>query len=39
MSHGKRLRQKLHQAVFPSSFTNFVPGNQVTLMQNGNFEH
>ena len=35
MSHGKRLRQKLHQALFPTNLSGFMPGNQVTLLQNG----
>jgi cardiolipin synthase len=33
--HGKRLHQKLHQAVFPSNLSCFIPGNQLTLLQNG----
>ena len=35
MSHGNRLRQKLQQAVFPTRLSRFIPGNQVTLLQNG----
>ena len=35
MSHGRRLRQKLQQAVFPVRLSRFIPGNQVTLLQNG----
>jgi cardiolipin synthase A/B len=35
MSHGKRLRQKLQQAVFPAAISRFTPGNQVTLLHNG----
>jgi len=35
MSRGNRIRQKLHQAVFPGSYSGFIPGNQVTLLQSG----
>jgi cardiolipin synthase A/B len=35
MSHGKRLRQKLQQAVFPAALPRYIPGNQVTLLHNG----
>lgn len=35
MSHGKRLRHTLHQVVFPARSSNFLPANQVTLLQNG----
>ena len=35
MSHGKRHRQRLHQAVIPASLSRFIPGNQVTLLHNG----
>ena len=35
MSHGRRLRQKLHQAVFPRRLFSFITGNQVTLLQSG----
>src|ERR1039457_3802149 len=35
MSHGNRLRQKLQQAVFPTRLSRFIPGNQVTLLHNG----
>lgn len=35
MPNGKRLRQKLHQAVFPTRLFSYIPGNQVTLLQNG----
>lgn len=35
MSHGKRHRQSLHQAVLSSSVSRFIPGNKVTLLQNG----
>lgn len=35
MSHGKRLRRKLHQIVCPASSPCFLPGNQVTLLQSG----
>ena len=35
MSHGKRHRHSLHQAVLPASLSRFIPGNQVTLLQNG----
>jgi len=36
MSHGKRLHQKLRQAVFPPSLPGFIPGNHITLLHNGN---
>ena len=35
MSHGKRLRQRLHRAVFPETWSDLVPGNQLSLLQNG----
>ncbi len=35
MSHGKRHRHSLYHAVRPASLSGFVPGNQVTLLQNG----
>ena len=35
MTHGKRLRQKLHQAVFSASLLCFTPGNQIDLLQSG----
>src|ERR1700690_4550100 len=35
MSHRKRHRQSLHQAVLPAGLSRFIPGNQVTLLQNG----
>ena len=35
MPHGKRLHQKLHQAVFPASLPSFIPGNLITLLHNG----
>lgn len=35
MSHGKRHRNSLYQAVFPSGLSRFIPGNKVTLLQNG----
>ena len=35
MTHGKRLRQKLHQAVFSASLPCFTPGNQIDLLQSG----
>jgi len=35
MSHRKRHRHSLHQAVLPASLSRFIPGNQVTLLQNG----
>jgi len=35
MSHGKRHRHSLYQAVLPASLSRFIPGNQVTLLQNG----
>jgi cardiolipin synthase len=33
--HRKGLREKLHQAVMPASLSRFIPGNQVTLLHNG----
>lgn len=35
MSHGKRQRRRLHQALLTASLSRFIPGNQVTLLQNG----
>ena len=35
MPHGKRYRRSWYQAVLPVSSSGFVPGNQVTLLQNG----
>lgn len=35
MSHGKRHRHSLYHAVRPASLSGFIPGNQVTLLQNG----
>jgi cardiolipin synthase len=35
MPHGKGLREKLHQAVMPANLSHFTPGNQVTLLHNG----
>jgi cardiolipin synthase len=35
MSHGKRHRHSLHQALSPASLSGFTPGNQITLLQNG----
>jgi cardiolipin synthase len=35
MSHGKRHRHSLHQALSPASLSRFTPGNQITLLQNG----
>jgi len=35
MSHGKRHRHNLYHAVRPASLSRFIPGNQVTLLQNG----
>jgi cardiolipin synthase len=35
MPHGKGLREKLHKAVFPASLSRYIPGNQVTLLNNG----
>jgi cardiolipin synthase A/B len=34
-SHGKRFRQKEHQAVFIANVSRFIPGNQLTLLLNG----
>jgi len=35
MSHRKRHRHSLYQFVFPPDLSRFLPGNQVTLLQNG----
>lgn len=35
MPNGKRLRQKLHHAVFPAPLSSYIPGNQVALLQSG----
>jgi cardiolipin synthase len=35
MSHGKRHRHNLYHVVRPASLSRFIPGNQVTLLQNG----
>jgi cardiolipin synthase A/B len=35
MPHGKRHFRRLYQAVLSASWPGFVPGNQVTLLQNG----
>lgn len=35
MSHGKRFRQKVYQAGFIANVSRFIPGNQLTLLQNG----
>jgi len=35
MSRGKRHRNRSYPAEFPASVSGFVPGNQVTLLQNG----
>ncbi|OGW32752.1 MAG: cardiolipin synthase B [Nitrospirae bacterium GWC2_56_14] len=35
MSRGKRYHEKLYQAVLPAKTSRFIPGNQVTLLQNG----
>lgn len=35
MSHGKRLRQHIQQSIFPENLSDLVPGNQVSLLQNG----
>jgi cardiolipin synthase len=35
MSHRKRHRRSLYHAVLPASLSRFFPGNQVTLLQNG----
>jgi cardiolipin synthase len=35
MPNGKELREKLHQALMPASLSRFIPGNQVTLLHNG----
>ena len=35
MPHRKRHRHNVHQAVLPANLSGFIPGNQVTLLQNG----
>ncbi|KAF0190802.1 MAG: phospholipase D/transphosphatidylase [Gammaproteobacteria bacterium] len=35
MPHGKRRHRSFYQAVLSASWSGFVPGNQVTLLQNG----
>lgn len=35
MPHRKGLREKLHKAFFPAYLSRFIPGNQVTLLHNG----
>jgi cardiolipin synthase A/B len=35
MSHGKRHRHSLNHAVLRPSLSRFIPGNQVTLLRNG----
>jgi cardiolipin synthase A/B len=35
MPQGRRLRQKLQQAVFPAALPRYIPGNRVTLLHNG----
>jgi cardiolipin synthase len=35
MSRWKRHRQRLYQAALPANVSRFMPGNQVTLLQNG----
>ncbi|MDH4233504.1 MAG: cardiolipin synthase ClsB, partial [Nitrospirota bacterium] len=35
MSHKKRHRKSFYRAVFPANLSRFIPGNQVTLLQNG----
>src|ERR1035437_3341412 len=35
MPSGKGLREKFHQAIMPASLPRFIPGNQVTLLHNG----
>jgi cardiolipin synthase A/B len=35
MSQRKRRRHSLHQAVLPEGLSRFIPGNQVTLLENG----
>src|SRR5664279_1418740 len=35
MPSGKELRDKFHQAIMPASLSRFIPGNQVTLLHNG----
>lgn len=35
MPNVKELRGKFHQAIMPASLSHFIPGNQVTLLHNG----
>lgn len=35
MSHGKRRRRSLSHAFFPTDLSRLIPGNQVTLLRNG----
>ena len=35
MSHGKRHRRSWYHAVLAAGWSGFVPGNQITLLQNG----
>jgi cardiolipin synthase A/B len=35
MSRRKRYRQRLYQAVLPVNLSRFIPGNRVTLLENG----
>ena len=35
MPHGKRYRQGLYKTVLPLNLCRFIPGNEVTLLQNG----
>lgn len=35
MPIGKKLREKIHQAIMPVSLSRLIPGNQVTLLHNG----
>jgi cardiolipin synthase len=35
MSHGKQHRRSWYRAVLSAGWSDFVPGNQVTLLQNG----
>jgi len=35
MPHGKRHFRRLYQAIISASTSGFVPGNQVSLLQNG----
>ncbi|MGA7827648.1 MAG: cardiolipin synthase ClsB [Geobacteraceae bacterium] len=35
MSNGNELREKFHKAIMPASLSRFIPGNQVTLLHNG----